>query len=191
MAANTDVDRRLEGMIVPDTYDVPPSADPVVVLKAVMAASAVKWNATNLTTKAQELGKDPYDLAIIASLVEREAITSDMPRVAQVIYNRLSIDMMLQLDSTVNYWLQQSQIATTAADRADASNPYNTYQHTGLTPTPIGGIGPNALAATLNPAPGPWMFFVKVDAAGNSCFTVTLEEHEKCVAQAQAAGVFG
>ena len=191
VAANTDLDRRLEGMIVPDTYDVPPTADPVAALKAVMAASAVKWNATNLTTKAQELGRDPYDLAIIASLVEREAIPADMPRVATVIYNRLDAGMMLQLDSTVNYGRQESSIGTTDEARADASNPYNTYQHTGLPPTPIGGIGPDALAATMNPAPGPWMYFVKVDTAGNSCFTVTFEEHSACVAQAQANGVFG
>ncbi len=187
----SDLDRRLEGMIYPDTYDVPPTDDPVSVLKYVLGASAVKWNATPLVTKAQEIGRSPYDLVVIGSLVEREAITADMPRVAEVIYNRLAAGMILQLDSTVNYGLDESQIGTRASDRDDPTSPYNTYQHPGLTPSPIGGIGPAALAATLEPAQGPWMYFVKVDTAGNSCFTVTLPEHDACVAQAQANGVFG
>jgi UPF0755 protein len=189
---STDPDRRLEGMVAPGVYNVPPSNDPLVVLKAVITTSAVYWNTSEIKTKAAAQGHDPYDLAVIASLVEREAITSDMAKVARVIANRLAVPMRLQLDSTVNYWKAESQIATTDADRNDATNPYNTYAHEGLPPTPIGGVGPQALAAALNPADGPgWLYFVKIDKDGTSCFSTTLEEHNRCVAQAQANGVFG
>lgn len=189
--ASTDPSRRLEGMIFPGVYDVPPTDDPAEVLNAVISSSAVSWNTTTISTKAKQLGMAPYDLAVIASLVEREAITADMPQVARVIDNRLAIGMDLQLDSTVNYGLAESQIATSDAARADASNLYNTYVHPGLPPTPIGGVGPDALTATLTPADGPWLFFVKIDLTGKSCFTVTLEEHQRCVEQARANGVFG
>ncbi|MEO5832566.1 MAG: endolytic transglycosylase MltG [Nakamurella sp.] len=192
VTASTDPDRRLEGMIAPGVYSIPPTSDPAVVLKYLIGASAVYWNASEIATKATTLGHDPYDLAVIASLIEREAITSDMSRVSRVIENRLAIPMILQLDSTVNYGKAESQIATDEADRSDPTSPYNTYTHEGLPPTPIGGIGPDALKAALNPAEGTWLYFVKVDpTTGKSCFSVTLDEHNLCVEKARAAGVFG
>jgi UPF0755 protein len=191
VSAITDLDRRLEGLIVPGVYDIPPGKDPVAVLRYVFATSAVSWTGTALAIKAKELGLDPYDIIRVASLVEREAIEPDMTKVARVIYNRLDADMLLQLDSTVNYAARQSQVATSDSDRNDSTSPYNTYRHKGLPPTPIGGIGGEALTAALDPASGSWMYFVKVDLDGNSCFTITYEEHLACVEQARAAGVFG
>ncbi len=47
------------------------------------------------------------------------------------------------------------------------------------------------MAAALDPAAGSWMFFVKIDNTGASCFSITVEQHEACVAQARANGVFG
>ncbi len=192
VGASTDPDRRLEGMIAPGVYSIPPTKDPAVVLTYLIGASAIYWNTSEITTKARTLGHDPYDLAVVASLIEREAITADMPRVSRVIENRLAVPMILQLDSTVNYAQAESQIATNSAARADPSSPYNTYVHQGLPPTPIGGIGPDALKAALNPATGDWLYFVKVNpTTGESCFTTTLEDHNKCVEKARAAGVFG
>lgn len=186
-----DPSRRLEGMIVPGVYNVPPGNDPLTVLKSVISTSSVYWTISEIATKAQAQGHDPYGLAVVASLVERESIKSDMPNVARVIANRLALPMRLQLDSTVNYWKAESQIATGATDRTDETNPYNTYVHEGLPPTPIGGVGPDALDAALNPADGPWLYFVKIDKTGKSCFSTTLDEHNHCVDQARANGVFG
>jgi UPF0755 protein len=98
--------------------------------------------------------------------------------------------MKLQFDSTVNYALDRAQISTTAAERAEA-NPYNTYATAGLPPTPISSPGPDALDAALHPDDGKWLYFVKIDLQGNSCFSVTLEEHNKCVEQARRNHVFG
>ena len=61
----------------------------------------------------------------------------------------------------------------------------------GLPPTPISSPGPDAVDAALNPAEGSWLFFVKSNEKGESCFSVTIEQHEACVAQARANGVFG
>jgi UPF0755 protein len=193
VTANPDLDHRLEGMIAPGVYNIPPTTDPAVVLKYLLGASAVYWNTRGVTQAAEVAGGlDPYDVVIIASLIEREAITSDMRNVSRVIENRLAIPMILQLDSTVNYANGESQIATTAESRLDPTSPYNTYAHQGLPPTPIGAVGPDALDAALHPAEGNWLYFVKVNpATGQSCFSVTLEEHNKCVEQARAAGVFG
>jgi len=185
-----DHKRRLEGMLVPGDYDVPPDSTPLQALQAVVSASAANWNATDVVAGAKAVDVTPYQLAVVASLVEREGNATDMTKVARVTYNRLAVPMNLQFDSTVNYALDRAQITTTAAERASAS-PYNTYATAGLPPTPISSAGPAAIDAALHPDDGKWLYFVKVDLKGNSCFSVTLTEHENCVARARANGVFG
>ncbi|MDQ2847215.1 MAG: endolytic transglycosylase MltG [Actinomycetota bacterium] len=185
-----DPAKRLEGLILPGDYDVPPDKDAKTLLRSVISASTVTWNSMDIISEAAALHISPYRAVVIASMVEREGISEDMQSVARVIYNRLDIKMRLQMDSTVNYALNRAQITTSDADRGNPS-PYNTYAHVGLPPTPISSPGEDALNAAMDPTPGNWLYFVKVDKAGNSCFSVTDAEHRKCVAQARAAGVFG
>ncbi|ACV79625.1 endolytic transglycosylase MltG [Nakamurella multipartita] len=188
--AAPDPRKRLEGTILPGDFDIPPGSTPEQALKAVVSASAAMWNGTDIIADAAQLGMTPYQAATIASIVEREGITADMPKVARVIDNRLATGMKLEMDSTVNYALDRASIATSADDRANPS-PWNTYYAAGLPPTPISSPGPNAIAATLDPAAGSWLFFVKIDNTGASCFSITVEQHDACVAQARANGVFG
>ena len=155
------------------------------------SGSSAMWNSSEIVADAKQVGRTPYQVAVIASIVQREAgVAGDMPRVARVIYNRLARGMPLQMDSTVNYALNQAQISTSAADRANPS-PYNTYVHKGLPPTPISSPGTAALDAAVNPAQGGWLYFVAVDLKGNSCFSITDAEHAACVALARKNGVFG
>ena len=188
--AAPDPRRRLEGMILPGDFDIPPGSTPEQALKAVISASAALWNGTDIIADSAARGMTPYQSAVIASLIEREAIVSDMPKVSRVIYNRLGIPMKLEFDSTVNYALDRASIATSAEERANPS-PYNTYAQMGLPPTPISSPGPDAVNAALEPAEGSWLFFVKSNEKGESCFSITIEQHEACVAQARANGVFG
>ena len=189
IAQAPDPHRRLEGMIVPGDVDVPPNATPMQALQAVISASAASWNTSDIVAASASVGLTPYQAAVVASLVEREGNTTDMGKVARVIDNRIENRMPLQLDSTVNYALNRAQIATTKADRANRSA-YNTYAHAGLPPTPISSPGVQAVDATLTPETGDWLYFVKVDKQGNSCFSATLPEHEACVATARKNGVF-
>ena len=78
----------------------------------------------------------PYDVLVVASLVEKESITADMPKVARVIYNRLGAGQRLKLDTTINYPLDVPSLYTSPENRAKPG-PYNTYLNTGLPPTPI------------------------------------------------------
>lgn len=182
-------DKRLEGMIVPGDYNVPPNADAVTTLKAVISASAVEFNSGNIVAAAAAQRLTPYRALIVGSVVQQEVLTPDMPAAARVVYNRLAKPMPLQMDSTVNYAAGHAQIATTAAERSNPS-PYNTYVHQGLPPTPISSPGPDAMDAALSPPPGPWLFFVKVTKAGATCFSTTAAQHQSCVEKARAAGVF-
>lgn len=184
--------RRLEGLILPGDYDIAPGSTALEALRAVVSASAARWNTTEIVPAAATHDLTPYQLATVASLAEAEANNaSDMRKVARVIYNRLDDDMRLQFDSTVNYGLDRASIATRQSERMDQSNLYSTYAHYGLTPTPIGAPGPDALDAAADPAIGEWLFFVTIDLDGHTCFSVTDQEHEECVDQARANGVFG
>lgn len=192
VAAAPDARRRLEGLILPGDYDIPPGSTALQALGAVVQASAAQWNTTGIAAAAKDRSMTPYQLAIIASLVQAEGGNGpDMRKVATVIYNRLAIDMKLQFDSTVNYGLDRAQISTTDAERLDPANLYSTYAHEGLPPTPIGAPGPQALDAADDPASGDWLYFVAIDLEGNSCFSVTFAEHEACIDEARANGVFG
>ncbi|MGH3569726.1 MAG: endolytic transglycosylase MltG [Pseudonocardia sp.] len=172
-----DPARRLEGLFLPGLYDVQPGTSAAEVLSRVVEASAARLEASGLVAGAQAVGLEPYQVLIISSLVEKEGITPDMPNVARVIYNRLADEQRLELDSTVNYPLDIQSLRTTREARARVG-PYNSYAVTGLPPTPIAAPGRDAVAAAIAPADGPWLFFVRCQPDGTSCFGETLEEHQ-------------
>ncbi len=181
--------RRLEGLLLPGRYDVEPGSSAVDVLRGLLGASVDRIDATGLVSGAAKVGMSPYDVLIVASLVEKESIVSDMPKIARVVYNRLGAGQRLELDTTINYPLDVPSLYTSPANRAKPG-PYNTYLNTGLPVTPIAAAGQDAVGAALAPADGPWMFFVPCEKDGTSCFAVTFAEHQTNVAKAHANGVF-
>lgn len=185
--AAVDPHRRLEGLIVPGLYNVRPQAPAAEVLRELLARSGELIESAGLVSGARAIGADPYDVLIIASLVEKEGIVPDMPRVARVIYNRLGVGQRLELDSTVNYPLERQTLLTSPEDRARVG-PYNSYAVPGLPPTPISAPGREAIAAALEPEEGPWFYFVRCRTDGSSCFAVSHEEHLANVRQARANG---
>jgi UPF0755 protein len=187
--SKAEPNRRLEGLIAPGRYDVRPGASAQEVLRTLVANSANQYAADGLTSLDGQHKYRPYQLLIIASLVEREGIGPDFGKIARVIYNRLGNRVRLELDSTVNYPLDRQAVRTNASDRA-RPGAYNSYANYGLPPTPIGAPGDQAIQATLNPTPGPWMFFVKCQRTGASCFSTTLQQHVQNVNAAVAAGAF-
>ncbi|MFI1580474.1 endolytic transglycosylase MltG [Embleya sp. NPDC020630] len=163
----------IEGFLFPASYIAAPGMDPLVVLKDMVARAVKEYDKEGLAAKAQAMGKKPYDVIIIASLVEAEGkTTDDKGKVAQVIYNRLGKNMSLGLDSTVNYYLGKSNIQLTNKELNDASNPYNTRVKKGLPPGPIGSPSKAAIDAALAPPAGKYLYFVTVDPiVGTTKFT--------------------
>lgn len=186
---DAEPERRLEGLLLPGVYNLKPGSSAVELLKAMLASSTVRLQATAITDETKDTGFAPYELLTMASLIEREGITEDFGKVSRVIYKRLAVPQRLQLDSTVNYPLDRQEVRTNDEARA-SSSPYNTYRVTGLPPTPIGAPGEAAIAAALEPEPGDWLYFNKCEKDGKSCFSVTQEEHDANVADARARGVF-
>ncbi len=187
--ADADPRRRLEGLFVPGRYDVRPGLPAADVLRGLLETSATRLEASGLVAGAQSVDATPYQVLTISSLVEKEAINPDMAKVARVIYNRLGAGRRLELDSMVNYPLDLQSLRTTEADRA-TPGPYNSYVVTGLPPTPISAPGREAIAAALAPEAGRWLYFVRCQTDGTSCFAETFAEHDVNVTKARANGAF-
>lgn len=181
--------RRLEGLLVPGNYDVRPGSSALELLGQVISTSGARLLAGGFPASATGTGRSAYEVLVIASVIEREAIAPDFSRVSRVIYNRLAAGMPLQMDSTINYPLDRQEAGTSDADRA-RPGAYNTYINVGLPASPIGSPSEAAIAAALNPEPGTWRYFVKCQKDGASCFSVTREEHDAAVRDAAARGVF-
>jgi len=180
--------RRIEGLIAPGTFNVDPSASAQSILANLISAGAVEYMKSGLldTAAAQQLS--PYDILVVASLVQQEANSQDFPKVAQVIYNRLHEHRTLEFDSTVNYPLDRREVATSDADRAQRT-PWNTYVSQGLPATAICSPGADALQAAEHPEPGDWLYFVTIDAQGTTLFTRDYKQHLANIELAKRNGV--
>jgi UPF0755 protein len=180
--------RRIEGLITAGTWNVDPTAPAPVVLSKVIGQSAAELTKSGLPGIAEQLGMTPYELLVVASLVQREALPQDFTKVARVIDNRLGEPQRLEFDSTVNYPLDRQEVATTDADRAKVT-PWNTYAAEGLPATPICSPGVEALQAAEHPAPGDWLYFVTIDKDGTTLFTHNYQQHLTNIEMALDNGV--
>ncbi|MGG7099614.1 endolytic transglycosylase MltG [Rhodococcus sp. 24CO] len=183
-----DKDRQLEGLIAASSWDFDPTATPTEILRSLVQGSAEKYESTGILTAGSGVGLSPYQLLVAASLVEREALPDDMSKVARVIVNRLAVDQPLQFDSTVNYSLDTTEVATTDDDRARVT-PWNTYAMPGLPATPIASPSIEALQAVESPAPGDWLYFVTINMQGETLFTQSYDEHLANIVLAQESGI--
>lgn len=170
---------RLEGFLYPNTYEVPVDATAHevvdIMLKGFDHAVGDKYY-----KEAEKQGKTLYDVIVVASIVEREASKKDeKPKVSSVIYNRLKIDMPLQMDSIISYIHKEDKIRATYSDIA-VDSPYNPYTNKGLPPGPICSPGVDAIEAALHPAETKYLYFVarpKLD--GTNVYSETYEEFLK------------
>lgn len=181
---------RPEGFLFPATYDVEPGTEAVDALQMMTEKFAEEAAALDLEARAQKLGLTPYEVVVVASLIEAETPQdADRPKVARVVLNRLAKGMPLQFDSTVNYVRTERKLRLSTHD-IRIESPYNTYRNKGLPPTPINSPGRESLEAALAPAAGDWIYFVRIDKAGNSLFTSSYEAFLKAKAKAKREGAY-
>ena len=174
-----------EGYLFPATYTVEPGTSATDLLKQMVAKAIDVYKSLDIASRAQGLGYSGAEIITVASLLEREAQRGeDFPKVARVLYNRLDKGMPLQLDSTVQYVSKREGDVFTTPEERDNPSQYNTYKNSGLPPGPIGSPGKTTIEAALNPAEGPWLYFVTVNLeTGETVFTNTNEEHSQAVAK--------
>lgn len=174
----------IEGFLFPATYTFDPGVTATQVLQQLVSTMIKHLD------KAGVAPADRFRVVTLASVVQRESgpSVSDMHKIARVFQNRLDQNMRLQSDATVAYGTgHTNRVTTTAAERADASNKYNTYANNGLPIGPIGLPGDDAIDSALHPTDGPWLFFVAVNLkTGETVFSTTAAEHAAAVKQWQA-----
>ena len=171
--------RSLEGFLFPATYEMFAGAPARQLLAKQLTAFGENFGRAQ-ERRARALHVTPYQLLIVASMVEREALLArDRPRVAAVIYNRLRSGMPLGIDSTIRYALHDySKPLTEAQLRIDS--PYNTRIHHGLPPTPISNPGLAAIDAAAHPAHVPYLYYVNgADGCGELVFSTSYAEFER------------
>jgi UPF0755 protein len=176
----------LEGFLFPATYELKRGASAEDLVAKQIAAFEDQFADVDLS-KAKRKNLTPYDVLIIASMVEREAsVAEDRPLIASVIYNRLKAGIPLGIDATIRFatgnWtepLKQSELAL--------ASPYNTRTNAGLPPGPIGNPGIDSIRAAANPANTDYLFFVvKPCGEGEHVFSETNAEFERDVARYNA-----
>jgi uncharacterized YceG family protein len=181
--------RNLEGFLFPASYQLKKGASVHTLVNEQLQAFRQNFGKVSLTY-ARKKNLTRYDVLTIASMVEREAqVAKERPLIAAVIYNRLHDHMPLGIDATIRYalndWtkpLRQSQLAS--------PSPYNTRNHVGLPPGPIGNPGLASIQAAAHPAKSGFLFYVvKPYTCGQHSFSRTQAQFDRDVARYNAARV--
>jgi UPF0755 protein len=151
--------KNIEGFLYPAQYSFSKSVDGDEILSAMLKRFV---SATKDVDWSNEREFTPFEIMVIASLVQTEGTPDVFGKVSRVIYNRLEKRMPLQFDSTVHYALgRRGEIRVSLVD-TKVKNRYNTFVYPGLPPGPIGSPTKPAIDAALNPEVGNWLYFVTV-----------------------------
>ncbi|MFJ2741009.1 endolytic transglycosylase MltG [Streptomyces sp. NPDC087440] len=175
---------RLEGFLYPATYSAPKGTKPETILKKMVSQATSHYEAQNITEEAAKMKLKPFDLLIVASLVEAEGKThDDYRKIAEVVYNRRTYNPQtvgrLQFDSTYNYAKGQSNINIGENAINKDKDPYNTYTNDGLPPGPINNPSNDAFTAAVTPTHDGWLYFVATDGLNKTEFAKTHDEFLK------------
>jgi uncharacterized YceG family protein len=153
--------RPFEGFLFPATYDFFRNTPTKRLVRDQLETFSEKFARVNLRY-ARRKNLTPYDVLIIASMVEKEAqAPHERPLVAAVIYNRLRARMPLGIDATIRYALDVPATQSLHESQLSSPNPYNTRVHTGLPPTPIANPGLASIRAAADPAKVDYLYFVR------------------------------
>ncbi len=181
-----------EGYMFPDTYLFPDDVTEEQIVKKLRDNFDIKYS-DEIRAKIKALGLTEEQGVILASIVEREARSSEARRmVASILLKRFKIGMGLNADATVQYALVPKGSVNPPAggwwerhltgDDLQVDSPYNTYIHSGLPPTPISNPGLSSIVAVANADSGtPYLYYYH-DSKGVSHYAETLEEHNQNIA---------
>jgi len=170
--------RSLEGFLFPATYDFLRNTTSRQLVTDQLQAFAENWHKIDMRY-ARKKNLTPYDVLIIASMVERETLAPDeRPLVAAVIYNRLHDHMPLGIDATIRYGLDVPGTEPLHESQLNSDNPYNTRKFAGLPPTPIGNPGLASLQAAAHPAHVDYLYFVRKPDKVHHYFTASFQDFQ-------------
>jgi uncharacterized YceG family protein len=165
----------LEGFLFPATYEFFPQTTPAQLAQDQLAAFCENWEQIDLAY-ARSRNLTPYDVLIIASMVEKETLSPDERQlVSAVIYNRLRKRMPLGIDATLRYGLDIPPTESIRQSQLESDSPYNTRNRLGLPPTPIANPGLASMQAAAHPAKVNYLYFVRKPDKKHHFFTASYE----------------
>jgi uncharacterized YceG family protein len=165
--------QKIEGFLFPATYDFLAKTTSRQLVAQQVQAFCTTWRKVDLSY-ASKKNLTPYDVLIIASMVEKETLApSERPLVAAVIYNRLHKHMPLGIDATLRYGLDIKPTQSILQSQLDSNNPYNSRKLTGLPPTPIASPGLASIRAAAHPANVDYLYFVRKPDKVHHFFTAS------------------
>jgi UPF0755 protein len=166
-----------EAGIYPDTYHLPQGIKEKKLIEFLVKQSNKKYAKIYNSQTNQTLDVYTFNTILtIASIIQKEAANNtEMPIIASVIYNRLSKNMPLQMDGTLNYG-KYSHVKVTPKRIKEDTSPFNTYKNKGFPPYPVASVSIHAIKAALNPATTEYLYFVK-NAQGTHDFSKTYRTH--------------
>ncbi|MDQ0619076.1 endolytic transglycosylase MltG [Arthrobacter globiformis] len=179
--------KNLEGFLAPGEYRFPLGTTAREILTKLVKATQDELKAQGVTDPAKQ-----YDAVTVASIVQAEGGQAEYKDVAGAIYNRLKptnteTNGLIQSDATVTYGLGKKTFHIDEAEKADKSNPYNTYAIQGLPAGPIGSPGKNAIDAAAKPNNNDYLYWVTINLdTKETKFSKTLAEHNGYVEQYNA-----
>lgn len=174
-----------EGLLFPDTYQLDEAtvADELDLVIRMHRQFLKVVDSLELEMRASLLSLNPYEVVIVASLIEEEAmLDSERAKIARVIYNRLERGWRLGIDATSRYAVGKTSGEPLMTEDLEVDSLWNTRVAAGLPPTPISAPGRASLEAALSPAVGDWLYYVRTDAddvVGAHTFAYTADEFEQ------------
>jgi peptidoglycan lytic transglycosylase G len=166
----------LEGFLFPATYEFSRRTTSQQLVRQQVKAFRRAWKRVDLRY-ARSKNLTPYDVLIIASMIEEEVIAPKERRlVAAVIYNRLREGMPLGIDATIRYALDVPPTESLRVSHLEHPTPYNTRVHAGLPPGPITNPGLESMRAAADPADVDYLFFVRKPDKVHHFFTRSEQE---------------
>ena len=177
----------LEGFLFPATYELPRHPAASELTAEMVRKFKEEWKRTATPASGAPTNEGDHRsvnrIVTLASLVERETPKpEERPLVAGAFENRLRKGMRLQCDPTVIYGMERLGKYNGSLTGKDLQfdSAYNTYEHGGLPPGPIGNPGEASLRAAMQPAQTNYLYFV-ANTQGGHFFSATLAEHNKNV----------
>jgi UPF0755 protein len=172
----------LEGFLFPATYEFTKRTSSAELVQDQLDHFRRQWRRVN-HRYARSKNLTPYDVLIIASMIEKETVAPEERRlVSAVIYNRLRAGMVLGIDATIRYGRNVPGTEPLKQSDIETLHPYNSRKVAGLPPTPISNPGLASIRAAANPARVDYLYFVRKPDEVHHFFTASESEffRKKC-----------
>jgi len=171
----------LEGFLLPETYFVSKDITSWELANFLVNELGKRLEEENIDLESSE-DLDPYEVLVLASLIERESrVSEERYMIANILLKRLRGELdgtkLLGVDAALLYEEKDWNMVVTVQLKGNDS-PYNTYKYPGLPPTPICSSRIESIKAVLNPTANEYFYYLH-DDKGQIHYAKTQEEQTR------------